>query len=245
MNNFIKDIKLILKGDINYIQNIEEKKWLFFIILLTIDFLTVNFFNIISDHTFPKDFALSNLNLSNLSPLLFIYSSILSFFITYILIISFLIINFKIERFAFLFLYSIILSVLVILFSFNSPHTLSLISAVLILTGLIYVISRNIKVYSLLVRIMISLSILTVTGNFINYLLGLLKNEPLYVLFNLTLLAYYLFLYIKMIKIRFNFSVKKIIFYSLFAEVLGLLYCLLLYKLDIFDPAIFKLLIYQ
>jgi len=99
--------------------------------------------------------------------------------------------------------------------------------------------------YLYLLKTLISLQIVIALSAPFLYLGEILENEIIYIILNLISSAVYVVYYIKMIKTKYELSIPRIIFYSVFPILTYFTLTFSLTKIEIFSSNISKLILYQ
>lgn len=243
---FLKNIQMFFKKTEAYIKDINKLKWSYFITLIVLLLAIKTGFNIISSHNFPPELSFDKTGIINPTVIEYLVSSALSLLINFLIFIPLLIFNIKTgERILKFFLFNLLL-LIVFLIPFLLKMPLVFIAFIfLLLLSAVMIIYRDSEEYLFLLKAMISLSIISIISVPFIFLAEQAKSESFYTLLNIFFAVIYIYFYIKIIKIKYDLSINRIILYSISAGVFSFLFGFILYKSMIFSSNIMKLMLYQ
>jgi len=243
---FLKNIQMFFKKTETYIKDINKLKWSYFITLIFLFLAVKTGFNVISSHDFPPELSFDKTGIINPTVIEYLVSSALSLLINFLIFIPAFIFNIKTgERMLKFFLFNLfILIIFLIPFLLKIP-SLSIAFAFLLLLSTVMIIYKNSEEYLFLLKAMLSLSIISIISVPFIFLAEQAKSESFYTLLNIFFAVIYIFFYIKIIKIKYDLSINRILLYSISSAIFSFLFGFILYKSMIFNSNIMKLMLYQ
>ena len=240
----LKLIKTFFKKPSEYINQCEKMSVKKLIPLLIFFVLIKLTFDTISPHDFPKDFSFETAQIISPSSIEFLTSYLLSFFISFFVFVPLTVFYIKYE----VSILKVLLYTLIFAFMISIPFFLKgfyIIFVFLVPSALWFLIIRkNTDIYTSLVKIIISMLIISIIAEPFMYLSETLKSDFIFTTINLIFAMLYIIYFIKLMKTRFDLSVLKIFFYSIASVLISVIYGFLIYYAHIFPSNIIKLLIY-
>lgn len=251
----IKNITSFLRKPENYAKQIEKIDIDFFKWLVITMIAVKIFFDIISPHDFPPEFSFEKAGI--ISPVFFEYliSNIIILFINFFIFSPLMLFNIIKENMFFKFIFSNIIIILLTFIPFilekflpSLPYlikTIYILYLILIpLSMWILISKKNIEKYIFFIKITISVQIISLISEPFMFLSEITRNELIFTIVNIIFGIAYIAYFIKLIKVKFDISVNRIIFYALFSTAFSFAYGFLIYRSEIFNSNIIKLLLY-
>ena len=240
-------IKTFLIDNQKYSKLMMEEKPSFFIKLLLFTFTIKIFFLYISPHNFPEELSFEKAGIISPSLWEYIIAGVFSIYLYFSILLTILAFNIKKElSFLKIFITNTFFGLIILLPFVIKMKTIS-IFLILILPFLFIIFSlKKIKdEYLYLLKMSISLHIITAIFAPLLYIGEISENETIYIIINLISAAFYFTYYLKMIKSRFDLSIPRILIYSLFPSTIYFIISFLFTKIEFFSSNISKLIIYQ